>query len=80
MKLKNEIEITDFLAAIKAANGSVWLESTEGDRYNLKSTLSRYVAIAAMINEHGHELELFCSNPADEGLFYKFFAKYPDTL
>ena len=80
MKLKNEIEITDFLSAVKAASGAVWLESSEGDRYNLKSTLSRYVAIAAMIENHGNELELYCSNAADEGLFYKFFAKYPDTL
>lgn len=80
MKLKNEIEITDFLSAVKKATGAVWLESSEGDRYNLKSTLSRYVAIAAMINDHGHELDLYCANSADEGLFYKFFAKHPDTL
>lgn len=80
MKLKNEIEITDFLSAVKMAKGLVWLESVEGDKYNLKSTLSRYVAIAALINDHGNELELFCSDASDEGLFYKFFAKYPDTL
>ena len=80
MILKNQIEITDFLSAVKAAKGEVWLTSQEGDRYNLKSTLSRYVAIAALINDHGHELELFCTNTADEGLFYNFFAEHPDTL
>ena len=79
MKLKNEIEITDFLAAVKQAKGEVWLESTQGDRYNLKSTLSRYVAIGALIENHGDELELFCSS-GDEGLFYNFFEKHPDTL
>lgn len=46
----------------------------------MKSTLSRYVAIAAMINEHGSELELFCVDKNDEGLFYDFFAEHPDTL
>ena len=40
MKLNSEIELTDFLAAVKAAKGEVWLESAQGDRYNLKSTLS----------------------------------------
>ena len=80
MRLKNEIEITDFLKAVNQAKDIVWLLSTEGDRYNLKSTLSRYVAIAAMINEHGSELELFCVDKNDEGLFYDFFAEHPDTL
>ena len=45
MKLTNRIEIVDFLSAIKAAKGEVWLESIYGDRYNLKSALARYVAI-----------------------------------
>lgn len=80
MKLTREIEIADFLIAIKNAQGEVWLESKQGDRYNLKSTLSRYVAIAALIQDHGNELELFCSLPSDEGLFYKFFDKHPDTI
>lgn len=80
MILKNQIEITDFLQAVKEAKHEVWLESKQGDRYNLKSTLSRYVAIGALIENHGHELELFCSDIADEGLFYNFFEKHPDTL
>ena len=80
MNLKNKIEITDFLTAVKNATGEVWLESKQGDRYNLKSTLSRYVAIGALISDHGNELELFCANKTDEGLFYNFFEKHPDTL
>ena len=79
MRLKKEIEITDFLIAVKTAKGAVWLESTQGDKYNPKSTLSRYVAIAALIENHGEELELFCQ-PGDEGLFYRFFEEHPDTL
>ena len=74
MKLRKEIEITDFLQAVNSAKGIIWLISDQGDKYNLKSTLSRYVAIAAMIGEHAEELELFCVNKADEPLFYEFFA------
>ena len=80
MKLKNEIQIIDFLSAVSQAKGIVWLMSVEGDRYNLKSTLSRYVAIAALIEHHSDELELFCENRTDEGLFYQFFENHPDTL
>ena len=80
MKLTNKIEVTDFLLAIKNAKGEVWLESKEGDRYNLKSTLARYVAIAALIEHCGNDLELFCALPEDEQLFYHFFEVYPNTL
>ena len=80
MKLNKEIEIIDFLKAIKQARGNVWLTSAQGDRYNLKSTLSRYVAIGALINDYGNELELFCDNTIDEGLFYEFFEQHPDVL
>ena len=80
MKLCKEIEITDFLNAIKEAKGEVWLESKYGDRYNLKSTLSRYVAIGALLTDHNEELELFCECKSDEGLFFKFFAEHPKVL
>ncbi len=79
MKLHNEIEIADFLKAVAEAEGEVWLESYQGDKYNLKSTLSRYVAIAALIGDHGDELELYCQ-PKDEHLFIRFFKNHPETL
>lgn len=80
MRLRKEIEITDFLDAVKKTKGEVWLESKYGDRYNLKSTLSCYVAIAAMIKNCCNELELYCSDITDEGFFYEFFEEHPETL
>ena len=80
MKLTNRIEIVDFLSAIKAAKGEVWLESIYGDRYNLKSALARYVAIDQLLHNHTNELELFCQLPEDDSLFFEFFAKYPEVL
>ena len=80
MRLRKEIEITDFLSAVKKTKGEVWLESKFGDKYNLKSTLSCYVAIAALIKNHGDILELFCSDTTDEGYFYDFFEEHPETL
>lgn len=80
MKILNETELTDFMQTVFAAKGNVYLKSQEGDCYNLKSQLSRYIAIGKMIEEHGNDLELFCDNKFDEPLFYNFFENHPDTL
>jgi c-di-GMP-related signal transduction protein len=80
MKLKNEIEINDFLSAVDRAKHPVFLISAEGDRYNLKSTLSRYIAIAELIKDYGTELELFCDDKNDEKYFFGFFLSHPEVL
>ena len=80
MKIKKGIEVQEFLKVVDQTVGSVWLESDQRDKYNLKSTLSRYVAIARMIEECPDELLLYCDTLSDEQLFFDFFAKYPDTL
>ena len=80
MKLTNEIQIHEFLSAVDKASAAVYLRSEAGDCYNLKSPLSRYVAIGALLSEHGDELELFCDARVDEQLFMKFFYEHPETL
>ena len=80
MKLKKRVEVKEFLNILEQTKGNVWLESVYGDKYNLKSVLSRYVAIGEMIKNSYNELELFCDHYSDEHLFFDFFSKYPDTL
>ena len=80
MRIKKDVEIKEFLDVLDKTEGNVWLESDQGDKYNLKSTLSRYVAIAQMIKEEGDQLGLFCDKISDENLFYELFEKYPDML
>jgi len=80
MKLNSEIEILDFLNIVNRAKDNVYLRSENGDCYNLKSALSKYIAIGALLGAHGDELELFCDNKDDEKLFFSFFRKYPDVL
>ena len=80
MRIKKDVEIKEFLDVLDKTEGNVWLESDQGDKYNLKSTLSRYVAIAQMIKEEGDQLGLFCDKISDENLFYELFSKYPDML
>ena len=80
MRLNNIKELQEFLAIIKTCEGSVWLESVEGDRFNLKSELSQYVALGALLEHKGSELELYCSSRVDEVKFMDFFAKNPTTM
>ncbi len=80
MKLRNVKEVEEFLATVKECKGGVVLTSMEGDRYNLKSTLSQYVAIGKLLSEQGQDLELWCDRKEDEGRFLKFFSEHPDVI
>lgn len=80
MKLTNSKEIFEFKVAISQCKGDVYLESSEGDKFNLKSTVSQYVALAELLQEHGKDLELICQMPEDNKNFYKFFARNPETI
>ena len=55
MKLHNLGEVNDFLHTVNRCKGEVWLEDRDGSRINLKSKLSQYVAIAALLGEPGDE-------------------------
>lgn len=79
MKLTKISQVEDFLAAVNAAESNVWLTSIYGDKYNLKSLLTQYVAIGALLSDKGDELELFCDSKADEALFLKFFYEHPEV-
>ena len=41
MKLSNIGEVNDFLEVVNRCEGDVWLQSVEGDKINLKSSLSQ---------------------------------------
>ena len=80
MKLANITEVDNFLKTVDECSGSVWLESVEGDKINLKSKLSQYIAINALISCESDKLKLFCSLPEDEMKFFKFFYENPEVL
>lgn len=56
MKIKNVKDVNVFLGVVNECTGDVILTSEYGDKYNLKSTLSQYIAIAALLGQHGEEL------------------------
>lgn len=80
MRLNNIQQVEAFLDAVKSTKGDVWLESQQGDRYNLESALTRYVAIGALIEDHKNDLELFCADKRDEPILIRFFEEHPTAL
>lgn len=79
MKLRKIAQVEDFLKAANNCTGDVYLTSQYGDKYNLKSALAQYVAIAALLGEHGDDLELWCDKREDEANFFLFFKENPEV-
>ena len=61
MKLKNIKEVEAFRKVIHECEGDVYLKSPEGDVFNLKSSLSEYIALGRLLGEAGDSLELFAA-------------------
>ena len=80
MRLTNSKEIMEFRYAIAKCKGDVWLEDQEGNKFNLKSVISQYIALGELLQDKGESLELFCSMPEDESHFHKFFHDNPEVL
>lgn len=80
MKLNNIGDIEDFKKAIHRCKDSVWLESPRGDKFDLKSMFSQYLAIGKLVSECGNDLELFASNPEDEEILLGFFQHHQETI
>lgn len=76
MKIKSLQEVEEFKSLINSCKGDVWLESVYGDRYNLKSALTQYVAIADLMRDNKGDLELFAQLPEDEAKLIDFFAQH----
>ncbi len=75
MKLQNIQEVEEFRKVVHQCKGRVYLESLEGDIFNLKSAMSEYIALGRLLSEQGDSLELFASNHEDGGLLLSFLAK-----
>ena len=72
MKLKNIKEVEAFRKVIHECEGDVYLKSPEGDVFNLKSSLSEYIALGRLLGEAGDSLELFASRREDEARLIAF--------
>jgi hypothetical protein len=74
MLLKNANDIEALREAIKSCEGDVILKSCDGrETFNMKSTLSEYIAISKLLEDHGDTYEFFCMKIEDEGKLIAFF-------
>ena len=48
MKLNNIKDVQKFIETVNACENDVYLKSVEGDVFNLKSSLSQYIAIGRL--------------------------------
>ena len=79
MRIKNIEEVDGFIAAVNKCKGDVWLVSPNEDKYNLKSSFTRYIALGALLSKDGDNLELFCSLKEDEIHFLNYFYQFPEV-
>lgn len=74
MLLKNANDIEALREAIKSCEGDVILKSCDGrETFNMKSTLSEYIAISKLLEDHGDTYEFFCMKIEDESKLIAFF-------
>ena len=74
MLLRNAKEIDTLIEAVNRCRGDVLLRSTDGkEEFNLKSVLSRYIAIGELCKDHGDRFEIFCMERSDERYMMNFF-------
>ncbi len=69
MKVQNITDINKFFDVVNACKGKVELVTGEGDRLNLKSKLSQYVALANIFSKGEEvdipEMEIIAYEPED---------------
>ena len=75
MKLTNIKDVKKFISVLDTCKRDVYLKSPEGDVFNLKSSLSQYIAIGRLLEESGDSLELFANDPVDEAKLIGFLGE-----
>lgn len=75
MRLTNVKDVKKFIDVVNSCQDTVYLKSQEGDVFNLKSSMSQYVAIGRLIEESGDSLELFADSKEDEARLIKFLCE-----
>ena len=81
MKIKSIGNTDEFFDVVRRCRGRVELVTEDGDRLNLKSRLSQYVAIAKLFYGKGEgsipEIEVVCYDPEDNLWFADYVYNGP---
>ena len=75
--LKNINDLEAFRAAVEKCKGDVILRKNDGsEEFNMKSSLSAFIAWGRLADECGDQYEIFCMNPNDESNLLKYFYEH----
>ena len=76
MKILNITDVNRFFEVLEQCKGKVELVPSEGDRLNLRSKLSQYVALSKIFKEAKiDEIELIVSEPDDVNLLLEYLIR-----
>ena len=76
MKVKNIREPKKFFEVLNKCKGTIELVTSEGDRLNLKSKLSQYIALTQMFKDAQiDEIEIIVSEPEDMSMIIDYLVR-----
>lgn len=69
----HDIDFKEFIEAVDACKGDVYLETEEGDVLNLKSKLCQMMGLSNILKGASiTEATIRCANPEDETILFRF--------
>lgn len=77
----HDLDLNDFIKTLDSCKGDVFLETSEGDVFNLRSKLCQIAGIANIMRGACiTEAKIRCANPEDESLLFRFnlYHEVPD--
>ena len=76
MKLTHIKNVDEFFKVVDSCKGRVELVTGEGDRLNLKSKLSQYIALTQMFKDAQiGEIEIMVSEPEDMSMIIDYLVR-----
>ncbi|MDO5133038.1 MAG: hypothetical protein Q4D81_08650 [Eubacteriales bacterium] len=73
MKTRTENDVRTFNEAIDKCKRPVWLVSSNGTFYNMKSAAEHDTAMAKWVNDANDEMEIFTNSLEDEAVMMGFW-------
>ncbi len=77
MRLKETVDVSEFLAAAEKCSGDVFFHTHEGDILNVKSLLSRYVVVSVCKPGELQKARVVCTDEGDYAVLSEYLQ--PDT-
>ncbi len=68
MKIRNTQQLHVLENAIDRCNHSVWLESVQGERYDMKDEQGRHEGLERLMSDTNADLGLYANDRADEAI------------